>query len=43
MSEAFENVRNGHGPVFLEFSTYRWREHCGPITTMNLAIEMSKI
>ena len=30
MAEAFENVRNGHGPVFLEFSTYRWREHCGP-------------
>lgn len=20
----------GKGPVFLEFSTYRWREHCGP-------------
>ena len=18
------------GPIFLEFSTYRWREHCGP-------------
>lgn len=23
-------VRNGRGPVFLEFKTYRWREHCGP-------------
>jgi pyruvate dehydrogenase E1 component alpha subunit len=22
-------IQNG-GPVFLEFSTYRWREHCGP-------------
>lgn len=23
-------ARRGAGPVFLEFSTYRWREHCGP-------------
>ena len=23
-------LRNGSGPWFLEFSTYRWREHCGP-------------
>lgn len=23
-------VRSGEGPQFLEFSTYRWREHCGP-------------
>jgi pyruvate dehydrogenase E1 component alpha subunit len=27
---AVEFVRTGGGPVFLEFSTYRWREHCGP-------------
>jgi pyruvate dehydrogenase E1 component alpha subunit len=25
-----ESIRKGTGPVFLEFSTYRWREHCGP-------------
>jgi pyruvate dehydrogenase E1 component alpha subunit len=29
MEEAFNEVRTGHGPYFLEFSTYRWREHCG--------------
>lgn len=29
MEEAFNEVRAGHGPYFLEFSTYRWREHCG--------------
>ena len=29
MRDAFEAVRAGHGPQFLEFSTYRWREHCG--------------
>jgi pyruvate dehydrogenase E1 component alpha subunit len=23
-------ARKGHGPSFLEFKTYRWREHCGP-------------
>jgi len=25
-----QHARSGQGPVFLEFSTYRWREHCGP-------------
>jgi len=27
---AIEHARSGNGPFFLEFSTYRWREHCGP-------------
>lgn len=27
---ALDQIRNGGGPVFLEFKTYRWREHCGP-------------
>ena len=27
---AVEKARAGDGPVFLEFATYRWREHCGP-------------
>jgi len=30
LTEAFREIRNGGGPVFIEFSTYRWREHCGP-------------
>lgn len=29
-AEAIERARRGQGPSFLEFSTYRWREHCGP-------------
>ncbi len=29
-SGAVSAIRNGAGPQFLEFSTYRWREHCGP-------------
>ena len=28
--EAVERARSGGGPTFLEFATYRWREHCGP-------------
>ena len=27
---AIEKIRAGNGPVFLEFLTYRFREHCGP-------------
>ena len=23
-------IRSGAGPRFIEFKTYRWREHCGP-------------
>jgi len=30
MQRAVERARSGAGPSFLEFSTYRWREHCGP-------------
>lgn len=28
--KAIAHARNGKGPYFLEFETYRWREHCGP-------------
>ncbi len=28
--KAQEYLAAGCGPVFLEFATYRWREHCGP-------------
>lgn len=27
---AVARARQGDGPSFLEFATYRWREHCGP-------------
>ncbi len=29
-TEAINKARSGLGPQFLEFTTYRWREHCGP-------------
>lgn len=25
-----DSIRTGQGPAFVEFATYRWREHCGP-------------
>jgi pyruvate dehydrogenase E1 component alpha subunit len=28
--QAVARARAGGGPTFLEFETYRWREHCGP-------------
>jgi len=27
---AFKEIRKNSKPQYLEFSTYRWREHCGP-------------
>lgn len=30
MTDSVNAVRAGKGPYFLEFATYRWREHCGP-------------
>lgn len=29
-ASAVARLRAGDGPAFLEFATYRWREHCGP-------------
>ena len=28
--KAISHIREGRGPFYLEFDTYRWREHCGP-------------
>jgi len=30
VKKAIADIRNGKGPHFFEFLTYRWREHCGP-------------
>jgi len=30
IEHAIKVIRSGEGPYFLEFDTYRWREHCGP-------------
>lgn len=28
--ETVSSVRSGNGPALIEYSTYRWRAHCGP-------------
>lgn len=33
---AIAKARRGGGPSFLEFKTYRWREHCGPFYDNNI-------
>lgn len=30
LNRSIISAREGQGPVFIELSTYRWREHCGP-------------
>lgn len=30
MQKIIQDIRSGSGPVFIEFSTYRYLEHCGP-------------
>ncbi len=34
--EAIAHARAGQGPAFLEFKTYRWLEHCGPLDDRHL-------
>jgi pyruvate dehydrogenase E1 component alpha subunit len=34
--EAIARARAGQGPAFLEFKTYRWYEHCGPLEDQHL-------
>jgi pyruvate dehydrogenase E1 component alpha subunit len=33
---AVDWAREGNGPVLLEFLTYRWAEHCGPLSDLHL-------
>ena len=33
---AVNKARNGGGPTLLEFHTYRWMEHCGPLDDTHL-------
>jgi pyruvate dehydrogenase E1 component alpha subunit len=35
-SKAVRHARQGEGPVYLDFDTYRWREHCGPLFDNNI-------
>ncbi|MBX3454254.1 thiamine pyrophosphate-dependent dehydrogenase E1 component subunit alpha [Ferrovibrio sp.] len=35
-ASAFDDLRAGEGPVLLELMTYRWLEHCGPLSDTHL-------
>ena len=39
---AIENIRKGKGPYFIEFDTYRWREHCGAFFDNDLGYRTEK-
>ncbi len=30
VKSGIRSIRQGKGPLFFEFKTYRWKEHCGP-------------
>lgn len=30
LQQAIDSIKKGEGPAFVELSTYRWLEHCGP-------------
>jgi pyruvate dehydrogenase E1 component alpha subunit len=36
VGEAIKRMRSGNGPALLEFTTYRWVEHCGPNDDVDL-------
>ncbi len=39
--EAITKARKGMGPQFMEFETYRWLEHCGPLDDDDLGYRPS--
>ena len=41
-NNAVKKIKNGDGPQFIEFSTYRWREHCGPNYDNNIGYRTEK-
>jgi TPP-dependent pyruvate/acetoin dehydrogenase alpha subunit len=40
--EAIKKIKSGGGPQFIEFSTYRWLEHCGPNYDNNIGYRSEK-
>ena len=39
---AVKKIKSGGGPQFIEFSTYRWLEHCGPNYDNNIGYRTEK-
>ena len=40
--KAINFIKKGNGPVFIEFTTYRWLEHCGPNYDNDLGYRTTK-
>lgn len=40
--KAIAGIKSGNGPAFMEFSTYRWLEHCGPNEDNDLGYRSEK-
>lgn len=40
--KAIAKIKSGTGPAFIEFSTYRWLEHCGPNEDKDLGYRSEK-
>jgi len=40
--KAIKHIKKNQKPVFLEFKTYRWREHCGPNYDNNIGYRSQK-
>ena len=40
VSSCLSEIRAGSGPQLLEFSTYRWLEHCGPAYDNDIDIDL---
>ncbi|MCB1116862.1 MAG: hypothetical protein KDK71_10380, partial [Chlamydiia bacterium] len=36
--EGIDSVRGGNGPAFIEFETYRHKEHCGPNLDIDIGV-----
>ncbi len=42
LNNSIKHVQNSRKPFFLEFSSYRWREHCGPNYDNNIGYRSFK-
>ena len=42
LKKSINEIRKTSKPIFLEFSTYRWLEHCGPDDDTNLKYRSQK-
>ena len=42
LSKKINEIKKNPRPIFIEFTTYRWREHCGPNYDNNIGYRSEK-